>query len=389
MPVPVLLEAPAVDFDVIDLESLETGEREAELTRILSELARRPFDFSQDVLLRAAAIRLAEDDHVLLLQTHHIVFDGGSETLLLEELAAIYDGREPPVPPLQYGDFATWQRERLSGEVLEEHLEFWRQHLAGAPTSINLPFDRERPSSQRFEGATHAISLPSDVADAVRAHAGAERATPYIVLLAALATLLYRTTGQDDILIGSPFAHRPSRELERVIGFFSNTLVFRARLAGNPTFRELVGRVREMALGVYAHEDIPFEMLVQAIRPRRTPGVNPLFQVNLRVSTTRRGVLALQGLAITPLGVDIGFTRFDLALDAQVLDDGIEGYFRYNREMFEPATIAQLADDFTELLRELLARPDEHLLAFEVVGVEQPAAVPAGGIRGFRKGMRT
>jgi non-ribosomal peptide synthetase component F len=174
-----------------------------------------------------------------------------------------------------------------------------------------------------------------------------------------------------------------------VIGFFSNTLVFRARLAGNPTFRELVGRVREMALGVYAHEDIPFEMLVQAIRPRRTPGVNPLFQVNLRVSTTRRGVLALQGLEITPLGVDIGFTRFDLALDAQVLDDGIEGYFRYNREMFEPATIAKLADDFTELLREVLARPDEHLLAFEVVGVEQPAAVSAGGIRGFRKGMRT
>ncbi len=389
MPVPVLLEGPAVEFDVIDLESLETGEREAELNRILSELARRPFDFSQDVLLRAAAIRLAEDDHVLLLQTHHIVFDGGSETLLLEELAAIYEGREPPVPPLQYGDFATWQRERLSGEVLEEHLEFWRRHLAGAPTSINLPFDRERPTSQRFEGATHEISLPSDVADAVRACAGAERATPYIVLLAALATLLYRTTGQDDILIGSPFAHRPSPELDRVIGFFSNTLVFRARLAGNPTFRELVGRVREMALGVYAHEDIPFEMLVQAIRPQRTPGVNPLFQVNLRVSTSKRGVLALRGLEITPLGVDIGFTRFDLALDAQVLDDGIEGYFRYNREMFEPATIAKLADDFTELLREVLARPDEHLLAFEVVGVEQPAAVSAGGIRGFRKGMRT
>ena len=210
-----------------------------------------------------------------------------------------------------------------------------------------------------------------------------ESVTPYMLGLAALTTLLYRITGQDDILVGSPAANRSSVELETVLGFISNTLTFRVRLAGNPTFRELLHHVRDMALDVYSHQGVPLEKVVEAVRPEREPGVNPLFQVNLRVSGSRRAVLDLQGTEITALKIDSGYARFDLALDLDVLADGIEGYFRYNRDIFEPATIAKLAAEFHALLQRALTEPDTRLLSFGLTQDWTGAARPS--LRGPRQ----
>jgi non-ribosomal peptide synthetase component F len=211
--------------------------------------------------------------------------------------------------------------------------------------------------------------------------------TPYMLVLAALATVLYRVVGQDDLLVGSPLANRPAPELESIIGFFSNTLVFRVRSGGDPTFRELLGRVREMALDVYEHQGVPFEKIVEAVAPERRPGINPLFQVNLRVSTSRRPTLELPGLDVTPLKLDSGLARFDLALDLDVLESAISGYFRYNRDIFEPSTIERLAAEFSALLTAAVKAPDRHLLSFELEQ-EWGAAQPAAGLRGFRARAR-
>jgi amino acid adenylation domain-containing protein/FkbM family methyltransferase len=378
-PVPVLRERTRFELPVLEASDVEEAER------IVHELAARPFDFSRDLLLRATVIRIAEEDHLLLLETHHIAFDGWSEAILFDELEALYRGVDPPEPELQFGDFALWQRQHLSGEVLDEQLTFWRRYLAGAPVSIDLPFDHPRQDKRRFEGGIQRFELPAELAEAARTLSRDERVTPFILLLAALATLLYRITGQDDVLIGSPFANRPGRELESVVGFFSNTLVFRARTVGNPTFRQLLARVRELAVDVYAHHDLPFEKIVEAVRPQRQVGVNPLFQVNLRVRSGSRPELSLAGVQIESLMVDVGLTRFDLALDAQVLDDGIDGYFRYNRELFEPETVARIAESFADLLREALADPDRRLLAFDVETSTPLAPASAPSLRGFRK----
>jgi len=393
-PVPVLLDDPPLELETIDVSHRGAAEGESEALRLIGELARRPFDFARDVLLRAWALRLAEDDHVVMLQTHHIAFDGWSERLLLGELAALYEGRQLPLPSLQFGDYARWQRDCLEGGELAAELGFWRRQLAGARTSIELPVDHPRPEGRRFRGASHDIELDRGAAEALAALCRRENVTPYILMLAALATMLYRITGQDDVLIGSPVANRPTIELESLIGFVSNTLVFRAQLGGDPTFRELLGRVREMALDVYAHQGVPFEKLVEAVAPAREPGLNPLFQVNLRVSGSQRATLELPGLEITPLRVDSGLTRFDLALDVDVLEEGISGYFRYNREIFEPATIARLAEEFACLLRAALASPDRRLLSFELVGAwDSPPRATAGpsgpALRNFRGHTRT
>jgi amino acid adenylation domain-containing protein len=383
-PVPVLLEHPR-----LELESIDLSERsEAEALQTLTDLARRPFDLARDPLLRGSVIRTGEDDHLLLIETHHISFDGSSEGILLEELAALYRGQALPEPVLQFGDFALWEHSWLSTAEVQRELEWWRMHLAGARTSIELPVDHERPEGRRFAGASHDLALPAELAAATRRLCREESATPYMVILAALGTILYRITGQDDVLVGSPVANRMSPELEALMGFFSNTLVFRARMSGNPTFRELLRRVREMALDVYAHQGVPFEKIVEAVGPERAPGVNPLFQVNLRVSTAARPALELPGLEITPLKVDSGLARFDLALDVDVLEDAITGYFRYNRDIFEPATIARLSGELESLLREALAEPDQPLLSFDLQSAWNERRATTGGLRGFRARAR-
>jgi hypothetical protein len=331
-------------------------------------------------------LTIADDDHVLLLETHHIAFDGWSEAVLLQELAALYDGHPLAPLPLQFGDFARWQRRWLDSDAVEPELGWWRRHLAGAPRTLELPVDFPRPEGRRFNGATHDISVPSDIAVAARSLCRTESATPYMLGLAVLSTLLYRITGQDDILVGSPVANRASLDLERVIGFVSNTLVFRARLHGNPTFRELLARVREMALGVYSHQAVPFEKIVEVIAPERHAGVNPLFQVNLRVNAAPRPALELGQLEVERLRVDSGLARFDLALDLDLLENECAGYFRYNRDIFEAGTVARIADEFTGFLAAAVSDPERRLLSFEPEHdwSTRRTARAAGGLRGFR-----
>ncbi len=294
-PVPVLLGRPSLDLQKIDLRHLPEAEAEAEGIRLATEMSRRPFDFTQDPLLRATVVLLGTDDALVDLETHHIAFDGWSERLLLDELASLYRGESLAALPIQFVDFAVWQREWLDGLTLDHELDFWRRHLAGAKTSIELPADHPRPEGRRFRGESHDLAFDRAAAEAAAALMLQESVTPYMLGLAALTTLLYRITGQDDILVGSPAANRSSVELETVLGFISNTLTFRVRLAGNPTFRELLHHVRDMALDVYSHQGVPLEKVVEAVRPEREPGVNPLFQVNLRVSGSRRAVLDLPG----------------------------------------------------------------------------------------------
>jgi amino acid adenylation domain-containing protein len=383
-PVPVLLEHPRVDLESIDLN----GRSQNEAFDVLTSMARRPFDLGGEELLRCSVIRTGEEDNILLIETHHIAFDGLSERILLDELAALYRGQTLPDLPLQFGDFALWEHNWLSTDEVQRDLGWWRKHLAGARTSIELPVDRPRPEGHRFTGASHDLALPAELSAAALRFCRQERATPYMLVLAALATLLYRVTGQDDILVGSPVANRMSPELEGLIGFFSNTLVFRVRMSGNPTFRELLGRVREMALDVYAHQGVPFEKIVEAVAPEREQGVNPLFQVNLRVSTAPRPALELPGLEIRHLKVDSGLSRFDLALDVDVLEDGLSGYFRYNRDIFEPETIARLAAELATILREALSEPARPLLSFDLEGEWNGRRPAAGGLRGFRAKAR-
>ena len=383
-PVPVLLEHPNLELEEIDL----SGCPEPEVLQRLTDVARRPFDLAREPLLRGSLIRTGEEEHILLIETHHICFDGASERILLEEVAALYDGQTLPAPALQFGDFALWEQRWLSSGDVQRELDWWRRYLAGARTSIELPVDHRRPEGRRFAGASHDVALPAAVAADAGRLCREESATPYMLVLAALATLLYRITGQDDLLVGSPVANRLSLDVETLIGFLSNTLVFRARMSGNPTFRELLRRVREMALDVYAHQSVPFEKIVEAIGPERAPGVNPLFQVNLRVSTAARPTLELPGLEIDPLKLDSGLARFDLALDVDVLEDGITGYFRYNRDIFEPATIARLSGELESLLQEALTEPDRPLLSFELQSEWNERRPAAGGLRGFRAPAR-
>jgi amino acid adenylation domain-containing protein len=388
-PRPALIEDPQVELELIDLTGVDPGLREQEALARLEQLARRPFQLASDLLLRAAVIEFGDRDRIIAIATHHIAFDGWSEKILFEDLASLYQGHSPPLPELQFGDFALWDRERLSGAEMEEELRWWRGHLAGAPTTIALPADHVRPEGRRFAGASHEFQLGAEVADGIRALWHSNGATPYMVVLAALATTLYRITGQDDVLVGSPAANRSSVRLERTIGFVSNTLVFRARLSGNPTFEQLLDRVREMALDVYTHQGLPFEKLVEALSPEREAGVNPLFQVNLRVANARRSTLALPGIEVTAIKVDSGFSRFDLALDVDVLDEGISGYFRYNRELFESETIARIAAEFTTVLTDAVAEPQRTLLAFELQGdwssVRAAPATATAGLRNFRR----
>jgi amino acid adenylation domain-containing protein len=390
----VVLSDWEVELPLVDLSSLPESERSADLERLMREHARRPFDLSSELMLRTTLFRLGPAEHVILFQPHHVAFDAWAVEVLYRDLGEIYNalrhGRDAHLPelPQQYRDFARRQRERLRGELLDRELDFWRAQLAGAPTVLRLPTDQRRPPMQTFEGATLTVDLDAGLAEAVRALSAAEQATPYMLLLAAFATLLYRRSGQDDILFGGPMANREEPGLEHLIGFFANTIVVRAKLGGNPEFVDLLRTVRESVLASYEHQEVPLELVVDAVRPQRDPGVNPLFQVNFRVRVGPAASLELDGTTTTHVHVDLGLARFDLALELHLLDDRLEAEFNWNTALFEQATIAHLAADFERLLRAAMADPSTRLLSFELSEEPTPAAAPPDrpGIRRFREG---
>jgi amino acid adenylation domain-containing protein len=366
-PVQVIAPEPTVYLPKEDLTDMSEAEREAAVRRLALDEAQKPFDLTTGPLLRARLLRLAKGEHVLLLTMHHIVSDGWSMGVFVREVAQIYTafvaGEPSPLTelPIQYGDFAQWQREWLQGEVLETQLSYWRDQLGGSPPMLELPTDHPRPAVQTSRGATESLAMPRGLSQALKTLGREEGATLFMTLLAAFQTLLYRYTGQRDISVGTPIAGRGRPEVEDLIGFFVNTLVMRTDLSGTPSFRDLLRRVRKTALEAYAHPDLPFETLVEALRPERDLSHTPLFQTMLVLDIPSVEPLQLPGLMLHPIETHSGAATFDFTLSITDLPEGLGGYVEYNADLFEPETIRRMIGHFQTLLEGIVANPDQRI----------------------------
>ncbi|HEX3129216.1 MAG TPA: amino acid adenylation domain-containing protein [Thermoanaerobaculia bacterium] len=341
---------------VIDLSALPGPE--GEIRRCLRAEAGRPFDLARGPLLRVLLLRFGPDDWGLLLNVHHIVSDGWSMDVLVRELAVLYQGEALPELPVQYADYAVWQRRWLTAEVLEPQIDYWKEALAGAPTVLELPTDRPRPAIQTFRGATRPLAIPPVLAADLRAFGRREGSTLFMTLLAGYQTLLHRYSGQGELLVGSPIANRARREVEGLIGLFVNAVVLRGRLSDAPSFRELAGRVRAEALGAYAHQDLPFERLVEELQVERSLSRTPVYQVVFALQNTEAGAAELPGASLSPLSVDSGTAKLDLLLSLIDSGDGIAGAWEHNTDLFEAATIDRMSGHLMRLLAAAVADPE-------------------------------
>jgi len=301
---PVQIVTPSLKLKIseIDLRAFPERGREAEAIRLVNENAKKPFDLSKGPLLRAILLRLGEQDHLFLITMHHIISEVWSITILFRELEVLYrafsTGKSTPLPelPIQYADFAVWQRHFFKPEVLEKQLSYWKEQLGGELPVLQLPTDKQRPAVQSFQGAWQSLVLPKGLTAALKNMSQGENTTLFMTLLAAYSTLLYRYTEQEDIVVGSPIAGRNRAETEGLIGFFINTLALRIDLSGDPSFRELLGRVREMALEAYSYQDLSFEKLIEELSPERDTSYTPLFQVMFALQNAPVPALELPGL---------------------------------------------------------------------------------------------
>jgi amino acid adenylation domain-containing protein len=365
VPVQVVHDVRDWHLPLIDLSPALEPERETEI--LMKQEALRPFDLQTGPLFRATLLKLADDEHVLLLTMHHIVSDGWSMSVLVREAATLYqayiEGREAALPEVvvQYADFACWQREWLTGEVLEEQLSYWRQQLGGAPAELELPVDGTRPETPSYRGAMETVALSEQLTESLRAFSRNEGTTLFMTLLAGFNALLYRYTGQTDIVVGTPVAGRNRAEIEHMIGFFVNTLPLRTDLSGDPPFRELLKRVREVTLGAYAHQDLPFERLVEELQPERHLGRAPLIRVMLVLQNTPSEVLELPNLTLTTVPTTKSMAEFDWVVNAQEAERGLFLSFEYNTDLFEATTIRRLLEQFNILLAGAVARPEHRI----------------------------
>ncbi|MEH1938078.1 MAG: amino acid adenylation domain-containing protein [Nostoc sp.] len=352
---------------VVDLKHLSTTKQESALQQLAQQQAIEAFDLASEPLLRATLLVLSQTKHVFLVCMHHVVSDAWSINVLLQELAALYNaysqGQFPSLAPLpiQYADFAIWQRDWLQGDVLQSQLNYWQQQLASSPALLSLPTDRTRPAVQTFAGAYQQFALSIELTDRLVKLSQEQGCTLFMTLLAAYDILLYRYTGQEDILVGSPIANRNRNEIEGLIGFFVNTLVMRTNLASNPSFSELLSRVREVALGAYAHQDLPFEMLVEALQPERDLCHTPLFQVMFVLQNAPMSAFELTGLTVTPLMTEATTAKFDLTLSMQNTATGLVGVWEYNTDLFDASTIARITGHFVTLLEGIIANPQQQI----------------------------
>jgi amino acid adenylation domain-containing protein len=366
-PVQIVLPSASIDVRVADLRAMSSqAEREAEIHRCSHEEAFRPFDLSEEPLLRAKLLRLAEREHVLLLTIHHIVFDGWSMAVLARELSALYadfsSGRPSSLANLsvQYADFAVWQRDRLSGALLEEQLTYWKTRLDNLPT-LRLPADRPRPHGPTVHGARRSFALSEALVSALRRASSGHGVTLFMTLLAAYQVLLHRYSGQDDIVIGSPVAGRSRSEVDGLIGFFLNMLVLRADLSGDPTFRELLARTRETCLGAYEHQELPFEKLVQELDPQRRLDQNPLFQVTFALQNNPACPLELAGLTVEDMDIGSGLAAFDLHLFIVEEESEARGWLVYKTDLFEASTVERWVAHFQKILEAIAFNPEQRL----------------------------
>ncbi|HKV35213.1 MAG TPA: amino acid adenylation domain-containing protein [Pyrinomonadaceae bacterium] len=365
--VQIIAPAQPIDVSRLDLSTLPEAEREAEAARLTEEEAMRPFDLSTGPVLRVTLLQLAAEDHIILFTTHHIASDVWSMGVLVKELMALYsafvEGQPSPLPelPIQYADYAIWQREWSQQPEFAKQLEYWKKQLSGAPAALELPTDRPRPAVMSFHGAVQRFAVASHVSASLISLARQENCTLFMTLLAAFQTLLHRYTGQNDLMIGSPMAGRNRSEIEGLIGFFVNTLVLRTDLTRNPSFRALLARVREVALGAAAHQDFPFEKLVEELQPERDLSRTPLFQVMFALQNVRTEALALQDLKVAAAGAAPAIAKFDLTLFMSEANGEIGGMFEYNTDLFDDSTIRRMIEHFQRLLEGIAANPDHRL----------------------------
>ena len=371
--------APARNFSIrlINLDGLSGPDRDSELSRSVLAETTRPFDLAQGPLLRVWLFRLGAERHVLLFNLHHIVSDGWSTGVLIKELAALYEaftsGRCSPLPELsvQYADYAQWQREWMSDDRLESNLRFWKDRLKGAPASLDLPADLPRPPVRTFRGAAHQFTLPADLSAEVRRLSQQERVTPFMVLLAAWKTLLWKYAGQDDIVVGAPHANRNRTEIEDLIGFFVNTLVLRTNLSEDPSFQELLARVRETTISAQAHQDLPFEKLVEEIQPDRDLSRTPLFQVAFVFQNAPMQEMEAPGLILKRIDLPTETSKFDLSLTITDAGASLPAVIEYSADLFEASTIERMAGNFKRLLESGVADPGRRLWELESLGEEE------------------
>ncbi|GLV55541.1 hypothetical protein KDH_23850 [Dictyobacter sp. S3.2.2.5] len=352
--------------------------QEQEVQTLIMDEALTPFDFTQPSLLRVKLLKIAADEHILLLTLHHCIADAWSIGILVNELSQLYSASlldeegQLPALPIQYADYALWQRQWLQGAVLEQQIRYWRSALQGAPELLALPLDYARPAIQKQEGRAHTLRIPAELTAQLQELSVRAGATLFMTLLSAFQVLLLRYTGQDDMVIGTPVAGRTQSETEGLIGCFINTLPLRTRLSGDPTFRELLMRVRESCLEGFRHQELPFERIVDAIQPKRSLSHHPLFQVMFILQNAPQGDLNLPGLEMESLAIGNPTTKFDLTLALTELPgEGMSALFEYNLHLFEASTIIDLAQHFMVLLQELVHDPEKRVLSYELMSDEE------------------
>jgi amino acid adenylation domain-containing protein/non-ribosomal peptide synthase protein (TIGR01720 family)/FkbM family methyltransferase len=364
-PVQVIFPQRELPLPVTDLTHLDQSERHVRAQQLAVEGAETSFNLSRGPLFRVHLLKLQPTEHQLLLTMHHIVSDGWSLDVLLRELSVAYEacslGSEPSWPelPIQYADFAEWQRQRLRGELLENLLSYWRKQLEGAPTVLGLPTDWPRPAMQAFHGATQDFSLSRELGDQISDLSRRRGATPFMTLLAAFATLLSRYSGSTDIVVGAPVANRTRSETEGLIGFFANTLPLRISLCGNPSFSDLIARVREVSLQAFAHQEMPFDKLVEEMAPERSLSHAPIFQVSFAYADSHPPQFTLSGIDCEWQEVDRNTSKFDLVLFAAESAKGWSLSFQYDTDLFAATTIKRCTDNFTTLLEAAVADPEQ------------------------------
>ena len=360
----------AMPLQIVDIQNIANDKRDVELLRLVTEDVRRPFDLTQGPLLRGLLVKLGAEEYVLALTVHHIIFDGWSINVLLQDLASFYTafstGQAASLPdlPMQYRNLASQQREYLQGETFPNQLAYWKRQLTDAPASLELPTDRPRAAMQTFEGATHRIQLSKQLSSALRTLSYKERGSLYMTLVTAFQTLLHRYTGQNDIVIGTVSAGR-TLESQALIGFFTNTLVLRTDLAGNPSFHEAFRRVREVVFDALDSQEVPFELIVKELQPDRSLNLNPFFQVMLSFQPSLPTLI--QGWEAIAMDIETGASKFDLMLNVEDFSDGIVCSFEYRTDLFDASTIVRMATHFQTLLEAIEENPDTSLAALPLL----------------------
>jgi amino acid adenylation domain-containing protein len=366
-PVQVISPSPAVKFTTSNLEHLAPGIRDSEIQRLGYEEARESFDLERGPLLRAKVLRLSQTEHVVFVTIHHIVSDGWSMGILLKELAALYESSHLQTPPslrdleFQYADYAVWQRDWLQNDLLDRQLSYWQEQLQGIPAVLDLPRDRPRPAVQTFNGARHTRQLSQSSTEALKDLSRRENVTLFMLTLATFQTLLYRYTGQEQIVVGTPIAGRTSASLESLIGFFVNTLPLKTSFSPELSFKELLGQLRETALDAYANQDLPFEQLVDALQPERDLSRTPIFQIAFAFQNAPREVFAVQGLTFERQRIENRTSKFDLTLFVTEADEGLYLTFEYNTDLFDADRIERMMGHLQVLLEAVVVGPEQRI----------------------------